>query len=321
MRTRKQSSALNDALFPIVLGGVALIAADLGRRLFRQMRLFCPSRQPLRTWNPKHYGIPDGAVEEVWFDTPDGETLYGWYCRAENPVASSVFCHGNTGNLTTSADTIPHLLRAGFNVLFFDYRGYGRSSGRASFSGVISDGITAAKFHDTIRPQHLPSILYGYSLGGAVAAHVVRRHPFDALILHSTFSNLPDLARVTFPHVPMHLIAGHDVFDTVASVRKLHVPLLVLHGTHDETCPCWMGETIYEACPTSKRMHLVDGGLHKDLFIRAPEEMVAAITDFINELPRGPHEVEVEETPMIEEWTDSALRSVRRWIRGHRIAW
>src|SRR6185503_17286187 len=139
MRSRKKNTALTDALFPLVLGGVAIAAADIGRRLFRQTQIFCPSREPLKSWDPADYGIPDGAAEEVWFETPDGESLFGWYCRSERPVASSVFCHGNTGNLTNSADVIPHLLNAGFNVLFFDYRGYGKSSGRATFSGVISD--------------------------------------------------------------------------------------------------------------------------------------------------------------------------------------
>src|SRR5215212_823041 len=150
----KRASAL-----PFLLGGVALAAFDIGRRVYRHTQIFCPSAEPLKTWDPADYGIPAGPVEEHWIETPDGETLHAWYCRAEKPVASGLFCHGNKGNLTVSADIIPHLLAGGLNILFFDYRGYGRSSGSATYSGVIADGVTAAEFHDRIRPQHLPSIL------------------------------------------------------------------------------------------------------------------------------------------------------------------
>ena len=323
MHLRKRKSSIAEGLaLPLLIGGAALAAAaDIGRRLFRQTQLFCPSREPLRTWNPADYGIPEGAVEEHWFETPDGETLYGWYCRARKPIASSVFCHGNTGNLTTSADVIPHLLNAGFNVLFFDYRGYGKSTGRASFGGVISDGVTASRFHDKIRPKGLPSILYGYSLGGAIAAQVIRRHPFDGLILQSTFTNLPELARVAFPKIPLHLCAGTDVMNTLDIIGKLQVPLLILHGTEDEVCPCWMAHKLHDACKAPKRIHCIEGGLHKDLFIRDPNSLIWAISQFIAELPHGTRTFSVEEPPVIELWTDSALRAVRRLFRGQKIAW
>lgn len=314
MRRRRRNSLADVVALPLLIGG-ALAGAEIGRRLFRRTQLFCPSREPLISWDPADYGIPPGAVEEHWIDTPDGETLHAWYCRSETPKASAVFCHGNTGNLTTSADVIPHLLAAGFNVLFFDYRGFGRSSGRASFGGVVSDGITASRFHETIRPKHLRCILYGYSLGGAVAAQVIRRHPFDALILQSTFTNLRELARVAWQRLPVHLFAGTDVFETSDVIRRLQVPLLVLHGSDDPTCPCWMAHNLYDACKTMKRIHVVDGGVHKDLFIRDPESMVRAISQFIADLPPGTRTVSVEETPAIEQWTDSALRTVRKFVR------
>jgi fermentation-respiration switch protein FrsA (DUF1100 family) len=315
MRRRKRTTVPADVVaVPLLIGG-ALVSAEIGRRLFRRAQLFCPSREPLRSWDPADYGIPEGAVEEHWIDTPDGETLHAWYCRAEKPVASGVFCHGNTGNLTTSADVIPHLLNAGFNVLFFDYRGFGRSSGHASFAGVVSDGVTAARFHDRLRPKQLPSILYGYSLGGAVAAQVIRRHPFDALILQSTFTNLPQLARVFWPRFPMHLFAGNDVFNTIDVIQRLQVPLLVLHGSDDEVCPCWMAHNIFDLCPAPKRIRTVEGGLHKDLFLREPDTLIWEISQFIAGLPHTSRTFSIEEPPPIEQWTDAVFRTLRRLVR------
>jgi uncharacterized protein len=315
-KKRKKNSAVADAMaLPLLLGGAAIAAADIGRRVYRHTQIFCPEREPTVSWDPADYGIPEGAVQEHWIETSDGELLHAWYCRAKKPVASGVFCHGNTGNLTTSADVIPHLLDAGFSVLFFDYRGFGRSSGRPSVRGVISDGVTAARFHETIRPQGLPSILYGFSLGGAVAAQVIRRHPFDALILQSTFTSLPQITRVLFPRIPLHFFAG-NLFDTIKVIRRLQVPLLVLHGTDDEVIPCWMADDIFDSCESPRRLHRVEGGMHKDLFVRDPDSLVWAISQFIAELPRKDHRTfSVEETPAHEEWTDSALRALRKVVR------
>src|SRR5579859_7859314 len=106
---------------PLILGSAALVAFEAARRLFRLTQLFCPTRTPLVSWKPEDYGIRPDQSEEVWFESDDGEMLYGWYLRARNPVASAVYCHGNTGNLTNPAMVMPHLLDSGFNVLLFDY--------------------------------------------------------------------------------------------------------------------------------------------------------------------------------------------------------
>jgi fermentation-respiration switch protein FrsA (DUF1100 family) len=284
MPKRKTTSIFNLLALSLAVGGAVLLAARLGRRAYRSAQIFKPSPDPEKGWDPTAYGIPAGACEELWIDTPDGERLYAWYCRTQNPVASALFCHGNRGNLTISADVIPHLLRANLNVLFFDYRGYGKSSGAPSYEGVLDDGVTAARFHDTIRPPHLPSILYGYSLGGAVAGQVIRRHHFDGMILQSTFSNLASLARVMHPHVPVHLLAG-DLFNTLASVRKLQIPLLVIHGTADETIPVSMAHELFDACATPKSKHVVEGGMHGNLFVRDADGLVRAIVQFLAEVP------------------------------------
>src|ERR1043166_2965944 len=314
-RRKHTSEIAKAAKQSLLIGGVAFLAADIARRVFRRAQLFCPERKPAKSWNPEDYGVPRERVEEQWFETPDGEMLYGWYCRAKEPIASAVFCHGNTGNLTTVAELIPYLLEAGYNVLFFDYRGFGRSTGYASIAGVVADGVTAARHHEKIRPKELPAVLYGYSLGGAVAAQVIRHHPFDGLILHSTFTSLPDIARVTWPRLPLHLLAG-DFFDTVAVMKKIRVPVLILHGTADEVAPCWMAHTLYDACKAPKRIYTVAGGLHKDLYVREAGALVRTITEFIHELGNGrvQYEADAQYGP-VDEFIDAAFRYVRRILR------
>jgi alpha-beta hydrolase superfamily lysophospholipase len=314
-RRNAVQTTLESAATPLLAGALAVAAVDIARRLFRHTQLFCPKREPEISWNPADYGIPRDRVDEVWFETNDGELLHGWYCRAERPVASGVFCHGNTGNLTTTAPIIPHLLDAGFSVLMFDYRGFGRSSGRPSFSGVVADGVCAARFHERIRPKQLPSILYGYSLGGAIAAQVIRHHPFDALILQSTFTNLPDITRATWPRLPLHLFAG-NLFDTKGVLPHLKVPLMIIHGSSDEVVPAWMAQALYDACPSMKRIYMVEGALHKTCYDVDSDRLIWAVNQFIADLPHAHYEPLGEEKPgAVDQWIDAAFRYVRRQLR------
>src|SRR5438046_2313794 len=244
---RKKRTLLEPAAVSIIAAGATIVALEIARRIFRHSQIFCPTKEPLKSWKPTDYDIPIDRAEEHWIETPDGEKLFAWYLRAPKPIASAVFCHGNSGNLTNFAEVMPHLVNAGYNVLLFDYRGFGKSTGRPSLQGVISDGISAARFHDSIRPRDLPSILYGYSLGGAIAAQVLRVHPFDGLILQSTFTTLPDLTRVLYRRIPLHLVAG-DVFNTIRVIRHLDIQLLVLPGTRYEGVPCSVAHALNDAC-------------------------------------------------------------------------
>jgi fermentation-respiration switch protein FrsA (DUF1100 family) len=244
----------------VVLGAAALAALDFGRRAFRRHHLFAPSRVPLRTWDPADYGLARDRVDELRFENGDGQRLHAWYCRAERPVASAVYCHGNAGNLTHFAEVMPHLNEAGISVLLFDYRGYGQSSGRLSSHGVVHDALAAARKHDALRPPGLPSIAYGFSLGGAVAAQLATRHPFDGLILQATFTSLSEMARVIFPSWPLHLLSG-GLFDTREVLRRLELPLLILHGSSDESVPGRMANELFEACGGPKRLVTIEGFL------------------------------------------------------------
>jgi len=211
---------------------------------------------------------------------------------------------------------MPHLVDAGISVLLFDYRGFGRSTGTASLGGVVADGLCAARWHEKIRPKHVPSLLYGFSLGGAIAAQIIRQHSFDGLVLQSTFTSLPEITRVAFPGLPLHLFAG-TVFDTLRVVRGLQVPLLVIHGTDDEVCPSWMAHKLYDSAGCQqRRMYIVDGGLHKDLYIRDCDSLVWTINRFATDLPTGVHEATIVPS-VTDQLVDSFFRFVRRRLRRH----
>lgn len=245
-----------------LLVGAAITTLDLARRLLRERHLFAPERDAEVSWDPAAYGLPGDRVREVWIPAGDGRQLYAWHCRSPQPIASALFCHGNRGNITTDAHLVRYLVDAGLDILAFDYRGFGRSEGRPSPRGLVADAQAAAEMHDQLRRADLPSILYGFSLGGAVAAQAAKRHRFDGVVLQSTFTNLRDVARLRFPRLPMHLLAGRT-FDTLAAIRGLETPLLIVHGKADEAIPHVMANSLFEACAGPKWLTLVDNALHR----------------------------------------------------------
>lgn len=261
-----------------MLAAGVLGSAELVRRLFRDARLFDPDLEPVTSWDPADYGFDPADTEEVFFEC-DGVELYGWYCRAKKPRASFLFCHGNSRNITWFAPGIKALVDAGFSVFMFDYRGFGRSTGRPSIRGVVRDTVAAAKEHERLKPEHLPSVLWGFSLGGAIGAQAFLECTFDGVILHSTFTSLPEITRRHYPGTPMHLIAG-NLYDTLSFVQKLTVPLLILHGDEDETVPAEMGRVLHESCGGSTFVS-IPGGMHLDLFDVAHSDICRAAHSFI----------------------------------------
>src|SRR5215210_2316029 len=226
--------------------------------------LYLPSRRIVQT--PAAAGL---RFADVALRTDDGERLHGWWIPARAPAAGHVLlCHGNAGNV---GDRLPHvalLSAAGFDVLAFDYRGYGRSSGRPSEHGTHSDARAA---HDALLSQDGVDgarVLYlGESLGGAVALALAIDQPPAGLILQSTFTSVRNMARRHYPVIPSAAVP--DAYPSLHLIPRLAAPLLVLHGARDDLVPLMEGEALYEAAPEPKRLEVYPDAGHNDLVLRA----------------------------------------------------
>lgn len=211
--------------------------------------LFLPSRRILQT---------PARFDDLTIPTADGQRLHGWWVRATAPARGTVLLfHGNAGNI---GDRVPHielLTRAGFNVLAFDYRGYGRSTGRPSEAGTYLDARAALQAVPDERVIYL-----GESLGGAIALELALEHPPAGLILQSAFTSIRHMARLHYPFIPRALVP--DAYPSLDRIRELRSPLLVLHGSRDEIVPLMDGEALYEAAPAPKRLQILDAG-HNDM--------------------------------------------------------
>ena len=248
------------------------------RALLLNALLYFPSRAIPRT--------PAAAVD-LTIRTEDGERLHGWWIPARAPSLGHVlFCHGNAGNLGDRVAHVELLAAEGFDVLAFDYRGYGRSTGRPSEPGLRLDARAARAALLARAGVDAARVLYlGESLGGAVALALAVELPPAGLILQSAFTSIRDMARLHYPFVPSALVP--DAYPSLRLIRGLRAPLLVLHGARDEIVPLMYGEALLEAAPGRKRMHVFSGPGHNDLLARAGPEWACAISTWAREL-RGP---------------------------------
>jgi fermentation-respiration switch protein FrsA (DUF1100 family) len=221
---------------------------------------------------------------DVTIPTEDGERLHGWWIPARAPWLGHVLlCHGNAGNV---GDRVPHvelLSAAGFDVLAFDYRGYGRSTGRPSELGLRRDARAARATLVAQAGVDATRVLYlGESLGGAVALALALELPPAGVILQSAFTSIRDMARVHYPLIPRALVP--DAYPSLRLISGLRAPLLVLHGARDAIVPRMHGEALFEAAPEPKRMHVFSGAGHNDVLSAAGREWARTISTWAREL-------------------------------------
>ena len=213
-----------------------------------------------------------------------GERLHGWWIGAETEsLGHLLLCHGNAGNV---GDRVVHaalLTAAGFDVLLFDYRGYGRSSGRPNEDGTYRDARAALCLLEQAGVDPRRVVYLGESLGGAVAVDLALERSPAGMVLLSAFTGVRALGRLHYPLVPPVLVP--DAYPTLRRIRELRAPLLVLHGECDEIVPLSQGRALFEAAPGSKRMHVFPGVGHNDLVPLAGVEMTQVIVSWV----RGPH--------------------------------
>lgn len=218
----------------------------------------------------------------VTFSTADGVKLSAWWLPVENPRATVLFCHGNAGNISHRLMSIRQLQALGLSVLIFDYRGYGHSEGRPSEAGTYQDVMAAWRYLTVergIAPERV--VVFGRSLGAAIAAHLGARERPGLVILESPFTSVPDLAARFYPWLPVRWLSRLR-YPVAQDVQAIRSPLLVMHSADDEVIPQDMGLRVYQLATTLKTFVALRGG-HNDGSIVSEPDYSAAIDDFLDE--------------------------------------
>ena len=254
-----------------ITSGILYTAATLAIALRQKRYIYRPGKKVETT--PESIGL---HYKEIALQTDDGITIQAWYIPADAPNAQHktktiLYCHGNAGDLADRIDIIQKIHALGFHTLIFDYHGYGNSQGTPSEEATHLDALAAWK--QLTQKQNIPAdniIIYGRSLGAAVATRLAATHTPHALILDGAFTSIPAMARKKFPLLPVILFTRHS-YDNLSTIRQIKCPLLIAHGKTDKTCPYKHGRQIFHAAPEPKQFIDLTCGHEQTAFENSPE--------------------------------------------------
>ena len=260
----------------IIIIGVYIIFAG-ALFIFQSRYIYFPER--VLSADPDSIGLP---FESVSLETTDGVKLAGWFIPSEGARGVILFFHGNAGNISHRLDSIRIFHQLGLDVFIFDYRGYGQSEGKPSEQGTYKDAEAAWRYlteERQVKPNDI--IVFGRSLGGAVASWLAQRYTPGALILESAFTSLPDIAATVYPYLPVRLLLRFE-YNTAEYLGGVNCPVLIVHSRDDEMMPFSHGERLFEMAKEPKKF-LEITGTHNDGFITSGKRYEEGLNAFILE--------------------------------------
>lgn len=222
--------------------------------------------------------------------TTDGETLDGWFVPTKPEARGLViFFHGNAGNIAHRLDYLRMFHEMGLATLIVDYRGYGLSSGSPTEQGTYLDAEATWR-HATQVLGFAPDriVIFGESLGGAVATWLAAKNRPGALVLASTFTSVPDMGADLYPMLPIRLLANIR-YETLARLPRIACPLLVIHSKNDDIIPFSHGRRLFEAARSPKQFIEIEGG-HNEGFIFGREDWVRQLNEFLQDALHDRHQ-------------------------------
>ena len=258
----------------IVVGYVGLLALVF---LF-QTKLVFPGGRDLwctpaaRGWDYEDVLLPVGD-----------ETTHAWFIPAPEGRAVFLFAHGNAGTVADRIENLAILRGLGYDVLIYDYGGFGRSTGRPSEQRCYADA--RAMWHYLTEQRGYPPgriVLFGRSLGGGATVQLATEVQPAAVILESTFLSAPRLGQDLFPVLPIKWILRHR-FDNAAKIARVTCPVLVVHSPTDEVVPYRHGRELFDLANEPKRFLEIRGG-HGDGFYVTGRAYGQGLADFLDPL-------------------------------------
>ena len=243
----------------------------------QRSHVFHPAPGPL---DLEHSAVAS-AMKAITVGTKDGLTLTAWYAPAKPGRRTIVYFHGNAGHLGGRDERVLPYLQRGFGVLLAGYRGYGGNPGAPSEAGLYDD----ARAHlDWLAAQGIAgdaTILYGESLGAAVAVQMATERKFAAVALEAPFASIVLSARARFPLFAFDWLLK-DKFANLDKISDVHVPVFIIHGARDRVTPQRFGRMVYERANQPKVAAWLPDAGHNDL---SQFGMVETVTRFLDGLP------------------------------------
>jgi fermentation-respiration switch protein FrsA (DUF1100 family) len=270
----------------LALLAVCYLVALLILRLSESRMLYVPGGSRRLLEPPAELAL---GVQRVELTTSDGVRLVSWAMPAGSGSGYwLLICHGNAGNISEAGRPFHYAgLRAlGLSLFAFDYRGYGESEGMPTEQGLYRDAEAAYRYlRETLGIPAERIVVFGHSLGSAVAVELVSRVPAAGLVLDGALTSVIERAQELFPYAPVRWIAASR-YPSIERVGALTIPKLFLHARGDEVIPFVHGRRLFEAAAPPKQFVPLQGG-HGDVFETDSAAYFGAIGRFVAELDRG----------------------------------
>ena len=257
---------------------VLLVATYLLTLYLRRTGMFFPDVYPTGRWDANLFML---VPAEHYFETSDGVKLHAWLFRAANPEAPViVWCHGNAGNLTDRAEMAVELAKRGITVFLFDWRGYGRSEGKARENKLFLDALAAHDYvRDRLGAKHI--VMYGESVGGPYAAYVAKeRKDVRAVIIENSFPSLRHIGNALYRPLPLGWFAPFAL-RTTKWLNDARVPVLVMHGTRDAVIPYALGKKLYDGLDVPDKQMLTSDAGHCEIPLFDANRYYETVTLFV----------------------------------------
>jgi fermentation-respiration switch protein FrsA (DUF1100 family) len=253
--------------------------------LFESHLIYFPGRQRSLIAPPARLELP---VERVEIPTEDGVKLVAWAlpAGADSNGFWLLICHGNAGNLSEFDRPVHYagLRGLGLSLLAFDYRGYGESGGAPSEEGLYRDADAAYRYLRESRGVPADRIvLFGHSLGSAVAIELASRVPAAGLIVEGALTSAVDRGQELYPYIPVRRLA-RSRFGSLDKIGGITIPKLFLHAAGDEVIPLAHGRRLFQAAREPKTFVELKGG-HGDAFDVDSGRYFGSIAEFLADLP------------------------------------
>lgn len=238
---------------------LALVVVRWLVRFYEPQLAFFPTKGEDAT--PAAYGVP---FTPLTVTTSDGARIRVWHMPHEHPRAQVVYFHGNGGNLSMWSEILMPLARRGLDVVAFDYRGYGLSTGSPTETGLYRDvDAVLTLTHGRLRRAGVPLVYWGRSLGTTMAAYAATVKRPDGVIAEAGFPSMRSVVRTNPILAAASWFASYE-FPTARHLAAADVPTLVLHGDRDSVIPYQLGRELYEVLPGKKEFVTIKGGDHND---------------------------------------------------------
>lgn len=255
----------------VVFSAAFYVAVIVLLFLVQRSLLYLPGGLP---GEPAAAGVPEMRV--VTLRTGDGLDLLAWHAPPSGPSQPTLaLFHGNGGHIGLLAGKARVFIDAGYGLLLPEYRGYGGNPGRPTEEGLYADARAALDWLAGRGVAGDDLVLYGESLGSGVAVQMATERRAAALVLEAPYTSIPDVGATRYPWAPVRFLTL-DRFDSLAKIKTVEAPLLVVHGGDDQVVPFRLGQRLFDAAREPKQAHFLPLGGHGDLYTRGAGEAILA---------------------------------------------